>query len=813
MRESLFMLKKYVLILGILTGTYAMGFAQIKGKLLDDSNNPVMSAEILLLNATDSLLVGGEISNENGSFVIKHPKPGTFLLKISRTGFKRYYTQAIDLNNSNKTVDLGLIRLETQAYEIGEVEIAAQKQLFEQKIDRLVVNVSASETAAGNTALEVLERSPGVILDRSNNNLSLAGKNGVIIMINGKRNYMPIEGVIQLLGGMSADEIEKIELITTPPANFDAEGNAGYINIVLKENSNYGLNGSLSLTTGYGRGERANSSLSLNYRRNKFNIYGTYSFLLNRQEQLFAFARTQQIEDEQISTSTVSDRIPQQLNHNIRVGMDYELTPKTTLGILAASYDTKWTMEAVNQAEFIFSQRPDTFITLELDELNQWRHYMGNINLQHNFTKSSSLTFNADYLYYRDNNPTTYLNTYADEVGNEIRQEQLKSGKVTPINIAVASLDFKRPLGSQAKLETGIKATISRFTNDVEVSTFTNDWVIDQGLTGVFFLEEEIGAAYAAVDGKIDEKTTFKAGLRYEFTQSNLSSEERPDIVDRQYGNLFPSLFLSRNIGENQSMNLSYSRRITRPTFNDMAPFTIFIDPNTFFSGNAALQPAISDAVKLDYRIKNLMFSLSFTHEDSTIANYQGRIDPETNRQIIASENLKSTNTLNFTATLPIRITNWWEMIYNLNGTYNQANLYVDGQLLSLSQPFFSGFTSQKFKLPAGMGLEVSGFYRSTVLFGTMKIRPTGLANIGIRKPLGEDGSKGTLTFNVNDVFNSLEIRPEVNLPEVNLVGSGLLDFSQRTFLLTYSLPLGNQKVKGVRSRNTASEEERGRVN
>ncbi|MCI4669540.1 MAG: outer membrane beta-barrel protein [Bacteroidia bacterium] len=803
---------------GLLLLLFSLGItlhthAQISGKLVDEKEEAIISANVLLLNYSDSSLFKGQISKVDGSFSFKNVKVGKYLVKIYRIGFEEYFSKPISIKSIGTPVKLGTISLEVQEVELGEVEITAQKQLFEQKIDRMVVNVSASETAAGNTALEVLERSPGVILDRSNNSLALAGKNGVVVMINGKRNYMPISGVIQLLAGMSADEIEKIELITTPPANFDAEGNAGYINIVLKDNSNYGLNGSVTLTGGYGRGERSNASLSLNYRRNKFNIFGTYSFLLNNQEQTFAFSRDQLVGDERIQTATVSDRLPQQLNHNLRVGMDYQISKKTVLGILAATYDTKWTMDAFNNSTFTYSQRPDTLITLELDELNQWRHYMGNVNLQHNFTEQSSLTFNVDYLYYRDNNPTNYDNSYFNEEGDLIRQEQVKSEKLTPINIGVGSLDFKAPLGDNTKLETGVKATISRFTNDVRVSFNTGTWTVDQDLTGIFFLEEEIGAAYAAIDGKLGEKTTYKAGLRYEYTQSNLSSQEQQNIVDRKYGNLFPSLFLSRNIGDYQSVNLSYSRRITRPTFNDMAPFVIFIDPQTFFSGNAALQPSISDAIKLDYRIKNLMFSLSYTYEDSSIANFQARIDPETGRQIIAAENLQSTNTLNLTATLPIKITDWWDMIFNLNGTYTQVNLFVDEQLLSLEQPFFSGFSSQKFKLPGGIGLELSGFYRSKVLFGTSVVRPTGLANIGIRKQLGDKGSKGTLTFNVNDIFNSLEIRPEVNLPEVNLVGEGLLDFSQRTFLLTYSMPLGNKKVKAARNRQTASEEERRRVN
>ncbi|MEO0900034.1 MAG: outer membrane beta-barrel family protein [Bacteroidota bacterium] len=797
------------LLLSVLLNT---SFAQVTGRITEENGEEIVAANVLVYALPDSNLMKGQISKQDGSFAFHTLRPGTYLLQVNMVGFNSYQSNSFTLRALHEAYDLGKIVLEPKSVQLEEVEISAQKQLFEQKIDRLVVNVASSATAAGNTALEVLERAPGVILDRSNNNLSLAGKDGVIVMINGKRNYMPISGVIQLLGGMSAEEIDKVELITTPPANFDAEGNAGYINIVLKENSNYGFNGSTTVTTGYGRGERANANVNLNYRRNKFNVFGTYSFLLNGQEQRFEAYRTQNIGDQVLQVATVSDRDPTQLNHNVRFGMDYQLSKKTVIGILGAGYDTKWTMDAFNTSSLDYSSLPDTLINLDVYELNQWRHYMGNFNIQHKFSENSNITFNADYLYYRDNNPTTYDNTYLDEGGNTILTDQLRSGKVTPIRIAVGTLDYTTQIKDKVKLETGIKATLSRFTNDVEVSNFRSEWMTDPSLTGIFFLKEEIGAAYAAIETNLTEKIFMKAGLRYEYTQSNLSSEEEENIVDRTYGNFFPSIFLTRNIGETQSINLSYSRRITRPTFNDMAPFVQFLDPTTFFSGNAALQPSISDAIKLDYRIKTFMFSLSYTYEDSTIARFQARIDPETNRQITNATNLKSTETINLSATFPLKLTDWWDMQYNLNGTYGRFQSYFDNELVTVVRPVFNGFTSQKFKLPKGFHFEVSGFYRSPFVFGTVDIKSIWQVGTAVRKTLGKDGNGGTLTFNVNDLFNSLKFVGETNLPEFNLVNRGVFDFSQRTFLLTYSKPFGSSKVRAARQRNTASEEERGRV-
>lgn len=787
--------------------------AQLTGKVASETGDPVAAANVLLLQMPDSSLVKGQVTDAVGSFVFNRLRVGSYVVQVKMIGFAPYESEVFDWQGTSTTLSMGELRLTPHSMDLDEVDIVAQKQLFQQEIDRLVVNVSGSATAAGNTALQVLERAPGVIVDRGNGSLALAGKQGVIVMINGKRNYMPISGVIQLLAGMSADEIEKIELITTPPANFDAEGNAGFINIVLKQNSNYGFNGSVSLSGGYGRGPQSNANVSLNYRRNKLNLYGSYNFLLDGREQLFVSEREQVIEGELVTLDTRSDRFPMQLNHTLRFGLDYQLSKKTILGVLASTYDTKWTMDATNLAQFTYANRPDTLVELVNTELNQWRHYMGNVNLQHNFTDSRSLTLNFDYLYYRDNNPTDYLNTYTGEDGSFIREEGVESRKVTPIRISVGTVDYKTPLGGKANLETGLKATISRFTNEVGVTYLRNEPIVDPDLSGTFFLEEEIGAAYATVDWSPREKTSMKLGLRYEYTQSNLSSLTEADIVDRQYGNLFPSIFISQQLSQDQSINISYSRRISRPTFNQMAPFVIFMDPTTFFSGNAALQPAIADAIKLDYRFKAYFLSLTYTHEDSSIAQFQARIDPETNRQIINAENLRRTNTLNLTLTVPIQVAKWWDMQWSLSGTYNDVALYLDGQLLTFQQQSFGGFMSQKFSLPMDLKLEFTGNYQSRVLFGTSTVRGTGALNIALRKNLGPDGVNGTLTFNVNDVFNSFQFLVENDLPEFNLVTSQLYDFSQRTFLLSYTRSFGSSTVRATRRRRTASDEERRRVN
>lgn len=789
-----------------------MAQSQIDGMVLDSGNEPVHYANILLLRAADSSFVKGAIADDAGFFQLSEIAAGSYLVEVSMLGYKEYRSGAFELKAAEGTKTLGSIILQEDVEQLATVEIVAKKPLFEQKIDRLVINVENSITSAGSTALEVLERSPGVIVNRQNNLISIAGKDGVVVMINGKINRMPIEAVVQMLAGMPSGNIEKIELITTPPANFDAEGNAGFINIVMKQSGDRGLNGSYTFSGGYGKGDVSSAGINFNYRKNSLNLYGDYSFSREAQEQIFAIDREVALNGQTIRTDTRSYRDPVQRNHNASLGLDWNLSPKTVMGILLSGFDNRWSMDAVNETVISLNGVPDTLLTIVNDEINHWQHLGANLNFQHSFRDGESMTIDADYLRYGNENPTNYYTTYADASGNLLFEEQTFSGKVTPLEVGVGKLDYTKRFSEKINLETGIKGTLSRFDNDVTVYKVENgNPVNDSSLTAQYHLEESIGAAYAALNLKLDQKSDLKLGLRYEYTNSNLDAAEQADIVDRHYGKFFPSLFLSRNFNDNHSANLSYSRRITRPTFNDMAPFVIFLDPYTFFSGNAALQPSISDNVKLDYRFKTALVSLQYTVEDSAIAHFQVRIIEGTNQQLIAAENMKNRKTAALTFAFPVQVTKWWKMQNNLTGTWQEGNTFFDGDPVRVSSQYVQAVWINMFTLPKDFSAELVGFYQSRALFGTTVALPMRGLNVGIQKKFRDN--LGTLRFGIDDVLNTMKFRGEMDYPEYNLVSTVDIDWSQRTFKLTYSRNFGNNKLKDIRHRSTGSEEERQRVN
>jgi outer membrane receptor protein involved in Fe transport len=677
----------------------------------------------------------------------------------------------------------------------------------------MVINVESSILSAGSTALEVLERSPGVTINRQNNNISLTGKNGVTIMINGKISYLPQASIVQLLEGMSSDNIQSIELITTPPANLDAEGNAGFINIVMKERSDVGLNGSYSLSAGVGNGYTTNNNINFNYRKNKINVYGNYSFLLRSQGQVFSFSRTYLDQnDDLINLSTVSNRDPVQRNHNARIGLDYSVSEKTIIGMIVSGYDNKWTMDAVTPSETSTNGAASSFTEVLSDERNQLSNIGTNFNLKHNFKEDGFFSIDYDYLYYYNENPTNYENNNYDTNGNFVDQELTKSNKTTPINISVIAADYSNQISDKIKIEAGAKGAFSNFENDVVVETFDGqDYIEDPSLTNFSNLDERILAAYTSVDYKISDKLNAKIGLRFEHTDSKLDSDKDGVVVDRSFGELFPSAFFTYIINDSLNMNVSYSRRITRPTFNEMAPFVIFFDPNTFFAGNPAIQPAISNAFKIGTNYKSLVLSMQYTLEKGTIARFQERFDEENERLIFIADNLDELNTFSITLGLPFKITHWWKtqntLIFLNTRILNTINESQYEQKLNS----FNINSTQSFTIADNLTAELNFNYNSPQLFGSLKIESTYFLNVGIQKKLGEKW--GTLRFNVNDIFDSFEYNGGTNIPEENLNTDNTFDFSNRTFLLTYTRNFGNKKLKSARSRQTGAEEERKRVN
>lgn len=782
----------------------------VQGRVVDLNNKPLPQANVMLLQSGDSSLVKASISEKDGNYSFSNVFGGRYLIMVAFIGHTRIYSEHLVVDENNKIVTVAPLMLTETFTSLGEVTVSAKKPLLEQKIDRLVVNVANSITAAGNTALQILERSPGVVVNRQNSTIAILGKEGVNIMINGKMSYMPASAVVQMLDGMSAGNIEKIELITTPPASLDAEGKAGYINIVLKQNDNVGTNGSFSGTLGYGKGWVTQANLNFNHREGKINIFGDLSY--SRVKSLFPVTSYSRISNNGDIYEVYGnvDRNDTTRQHNARVGVDYQATTHTVIGILLTSNGRWFRQSEHNNGSFYLNGKLDTSLTAANSELNNWQDYGINLNLQHDFAKDGRVSFNGYYLRYKNDQPVNYYTRYYDSTGGFIYDERTRSGKVTPLHFWVGAIDYSKKLSAKINMETGIKGTIADFENDGSFERLAqSNWTEDSSLSHIYTLKESYSAAYVSLNVAASKKTSLKGGLRYEYTNSNLGTESVKNIVDRHYGRLFPSAFLSHKLNEKTTISLSYSTRITRPTFSNLAPFTYYFNRNTVLTGNPGLQPALAHAVTAGYSYKKYFISLSYTKEDNAITGFQPNVDSSSNITIYTPENLENQKLVSVVLSIPLTVTKWWTMQYNVTGTWHQVNALYKKEKVQIEQKDIRINMTQSFTLPKDFSIELSGYYQSPSANGILLFKSSGSLDFGARKKLG---TKDALSFTVNNILNSSDLRAYTDLPGQNLVSNFHLRFSWRTFNLTYVRNFGKDRLKTSRSRTTGAEDEKSRA-
>ena len=784
---------RIILCLLLLGGTLRAQYS-VTGTLTDPVGTPQEFANAILLRAVDTTFVAGATTDAAGTFTLTTDAPGTYLVRYSALGYSDAESDSFELTASSPAADLGTVSVGEAGVELETVTVTTDKPLYERRIDRTVVNLEGRPTVAGSTVLDVTERLPGVIVNRQGGSISILGKDGVNVMINGRRQYLNGDALLSYLQGMPADNIISVEIITTPPADMDADGNAGFLNIVLKEVPGEGLKGNYTLGAGYGNGETANGSLNLDYRRGKVAITLAASGVHSGQGEFSDLNRTA----EGASTSLTYDRDPSVQTGNLRLGLDYEVGPSTVLGAAVSSYVRHWNMDAINTIRYA----PDTLIDGRVDEYNIWRNVQSNLNLSHTFGNGHVLSADVDYLFFKNDNPTTFDYDYS--LGDTRLAEadiDLLSDKTTPFGIAVGRLDYRMPFQQGAELSLGVKAVDSYFDNDVLVE---RNNVSLPNFTGLSELTEQVYAAYTQLDYPISDRLGIKAGLRYEYSDTQLDTEEEQGLVDRQFGEFFPTLFVRYG-----KLNFGYGRRINRPSFSAMAPFLNFLDPRTNFGGNPGLQPSISNNFEASYQLGTVNLSAQYATEDSTLVNFQNRYDPATNTQIIIPDNLRRQRTASFSIGAPLPLGERWTARGFASLLWQETESVVnDGSLQVLRRTGVRVNGSVGYDFGREWRGEVSGFYQGANLNGNNRNLPFGVVNFGLTKQLANGGRLG---LNLTDAFETLVFRSTTEVPAQNFAIDRTFDFSNRTLRLSYSADFGGGKVRAARQRGGV--EEAGRVN
>lgn len=759
---------------------------KIKGAFLNEKSIPQKNIVVKLLNSKDSLLIKSTLSNNYGSFLITDINSGNYILsyldKSNRINYKNILIEKMD-------IDIGNITFYSQI-DIEEVKIISKKPLFEPKLDKIIVNVQENLNFAGGTVLEVLSRSPGISINREKNSISLNGKEGVLIMIDGKLSRIPADALMQMLEGMPSQGIDKIEIITNPSSKYDSGSTGGIINVIGLKEKKDGLNGSYSLIGGWGGKERVGVTGNINYGKGKLNLYSNFAYYRNHNKQTYIIDREVFSMDKYLN-HVVTERDPLSDYFTSKIGIDYYYTEKTQIGGYATVMTDIFNLKANTITKNVVNDISSSVLTHNL-ESNNWSSLNLNGYFNQKIMKTQELNFDFSYLHFYNTNNLTNFNSYYNNNSQLNLFENLDGHKNAPINTWIGKLDYSITFSEKNKLEFGMKETFSDYRNSINVK---KNEILDHLLTQVFKLTENIFGLYGNFIKKIDSKTNMQIGIRYE--KFDLKSQSTlTGLLGRHSGDFFPSFFLSHDLNNSNTLQISYSRRVERPAYNDFAPYYVFFDPSTSLTGNTKLNQSLINIYKLDFKHNKTLITFQYSRDKNGISRFQPLLNTENNTLFFTTLNMKYKDQYFISISSPMKIAKWFNIQNSLmigRQIFRTQDLPIDLTLKNNFIKFNSTFT---FNLPKDIIMELSGFYHTPELYGISKNKEFGNLNIAFSRKMNENNK---LVLSMNNVLCPYKDWDIVDYSELNYSVNPEYTLSPFIIRLTFTHNFGknNSNLKG----------------
>jgi iron complex outermembrane recepter protein len=814
---NILFMKKFWLLIGLLDamsvhGQLVQNFI-LEGTVWLEKKEPAVYATVALMNLRDSNLAKSAITTEQGTYEMVGLAPGTYYLVVQLLGYESHISQPIEILSTNKSYTVDPIHLSPLSKELEEVQVVAKIPFIERKLDRTIVNVENSITAAGSTVLNILERSPGVIVNEDSG-LQMRGKQGVILMIDGKPSPLAGQDLMQYLKSVPATAIDKVELITNPSSKYDAAGNAGIINIRFKKDNRQGWNGSFSLNAGHGRYIKPSASTQFNFREKKWNLFGNYSIAAPKNFTRFYIHRN--FFDEKGDLATVFDQtsfIPQPLrSQNLKLGADYFISQKTTIGFMLNG-------NLFNQARDGIT---DSRITNPLGELlyttrteNQLQGKNTNAFANLNFRRlldstGRELTADLDLGRYQNSNLQDFTNQYYDARQNPSQRDLLNTDQQGMIEVQSFKMDYVHPWGANAKWEAGLKSSLVMTDSDIKFFDIRDQQKeLDRTRSNHFLYRENINALYSNVSRSFAH-FDIQLGLRMEHTHTQGNQLTTGEAFERNYVQLFPTLFLNKTLSAAHTISFSYSRRIDRPSYRQLNPFQLFVDPYTYVVGDPSLRPVSSHIVEINHTfLGKYITTASYTRSRATITDVF-RQDDQTKISYQIPANIQDFENYNLGISIPWEIKKWFTGNLSSSVYYNRYQSPLQGGLLN------NDFTALDLNLTStailgkkGWTAECHGFYQSKNAWGLFLIDDLAQVTIGLAKTSKD--RKSTFKFSVSDLFTTNHIAVIVNYQNMDFHTNRTWD--SRVASLSWTHRFGKNTVPRARQRNTGVEDERRRAN
>lgn len=794
---------------------FAPAFAQtnlkISGKITDADGKALDGATIYLKRAADSVLVKSALAEADGRFVLTGLKPGSYKLAIALMSYANYRNDTIKLNDQD--LIMPEIRLKATGKALKEVVITSAKPFVEHQIDRTVVNVDALISNAGSSAMDVLEKSPGVIVDQ-NGSVSLNGKS-VQIFIDDKPTYLSGTELENYLRSLSSSTLDQVELMPNPPAKYDAAGNGGVINIRTKRIKATGFNGSINLSYSQGKYGKTNNSFNFNYRQNELNVFGNLAYSTNNS------GNDLDINREFLGTNGAITSIFMQKdfikrygkNYNAKIGLDYYATDKTTFGMVLTGVYNPAENPTQNTSTFFNPQnRLDSTIVANNQNKSTFKNSGVNFNYRHAYDKKGhELSADFDYLLYKSKNDQSYNNISTLPNGTITNNDLLTGYLPGTIHIYSAKADYSQPLVSGIKLSAGAKSSYTQTDNIANYYyTLNNTTLPDYGKTNHFLYRENINAAYINAN-KDFKRLSIQVGLRMENTISQghqLGNLQKPDsLFKNNYTSLFPTLYLQYKLDSagHQQLTFDYGRRISRPYYEDLNPFLSPLDKFTYYTGNPFLKPSYTQNFELGYTYKNITTTLGYSKVKDDVNE---TIEILNGIYYSRPGNLGTKEYTSLTVDAGFDLAKWLNLHFfgYVENIHTVSNFYTGP--LNTQGTFCFLRPILQFKTGKDWSFQADGSYQSQVTNSQFISRSKYRTNLALAKKLS---SATTVRLVMNDIFNTF-----VNAGDINDLANTLANYhnkgDSRTAVISLSYRFG-KNISGQRKHEAnGAESEQDRV-
>jgi iron complex outermembrane recepter protein len=784
--------------------------AQVSGLVKDEDGKPVKGATISLLK--DTSIVKYAVTGADGAYSITGIKEGNYRIKTSFVGYKPSVSAPFSYTGADITMPATVItKVEGN---MKEVVVTATKPLVEVKADKTILNVEGTINAVGSDMMELLRKSPGIMVDKDDN-ITMNGKNGVQVYIDGRPTPLAGQDLANYLKSIQSSQVESIELITNPSAKYEAAGNAGIINIRLKKNKSLGTNGSVNAGWNIGSFAKYNTGISLNHRNAKVNVFGNYSY--NQATNINNLKIYRTVLDsifDQKGRITIKNR-----SHNFKTGLDYFLNKKSTLGIIVNGNFADPRFSNVGRTEISNSTTNTLDRVLVVDNTNDLERDNMNMNLNYSYNNPNgkSLNLNADYGFYNLNSNQYQPNHYYNPSG--VKTSSVIYQMLAPTNIDIYSFkaDYEQNF-KKGKLGYGGKVGYVATDNDFQrYNVYTSGRELDKDRSNRFDYKENINAGYVNYNRQF-KGVMIQAGVRVENTnlegvstgQKKENGEYAPYTTSfqRNYTDYFPSAAITFNKNPKSQFGLTYSRRIDRPAYQDLNPFEMKLDEYTFMKGNINLRPQYTNSFGITHTYKfKLNTSLNYSHVNDMFAQLLDTA--ERSKAFISKRNLAKQDIVSLNVSYPLQRKKFSSLLnMNTNYSHYRAN-FGQGRTIDLDAFAFTVFTQSSYKITKTMTAELTAFYNApTVAMGTFKIKGMGNVDLGMQKQLFK--GKATVRASVTDIFRTMRFKGTSVFAGQETTNN--FRWESRQFKLNFVYRFGNMQVKAARQRTTGAEDENKRV-